>query len=83
VVFEFLRKHGDENAIGACVAALDDSSEFVRDQAHRALRRITGEDFGYRPLASATRRSSAQWRWRMWWKKEQRFLKDLRRRARE
>jgi len=76
-VYRHFHRFGDDRVIGACVHALGDENEFVRDYANRALERITGEDFDFRPLASKSRRVEAATTWSQWWKKEQRDLEEM------
>lgn len=76
--FRLLSDFGDDRAIDAAIDALTDSNEFVREHAHRALRRITHEDFGYKPFASPRHRENRADRWRRWWDAEKALLEELR-----
>ena len=69
---------GDESVIEACIEALTDSNEFVRDFAGKTLERVTHEDFGYQPEASPRRREQAQEKWRKWWASEKDELEKSR-----
>lgn len=77
-VFRLFHSIGDDRVIEPCIDALSDPNEYVRDYAHRSLVRLTGESFGYRPLASPSRRELARAKWRRWWVAEKRALQDLR-----
>ena len=76
-VFELIRRFGDDSAIDASIQALGDENDFIRDNAHRALRRITGENFGFRPMGAANSRRRSQADWKRWWKKEKKLLEKL------
>ncbi|MEM7232483.1 MAG: hypothetical protein AAF517_09930 [Planctomycetota bacterium] len=82
-VFKLFYSFADEKVVDDCIDALTDSNEYVRDYAHRALRRITDEDFGFKPFSSPRRRERAAGKWRRWWKKEQETLSELSDQARE
>jgi hypothetical protein len=69
-VMRLFHEIGDESVVEACIAALTDSNEFVRDLAGKTLQRVTDEDFGYQPEASPRRRELAQEKWRKWWASE-------------
>ena len=58
----------DRRAIPRLVQDLDDNDPAVRFAAINALRRITGEDFGYRYYDSAYDRRPAVARWQLWLK---------------
>ena len=72
---------GDDRVIEPCIGRLVDSNEYVRDYAHKALVRVTGEGFGYRARATPRRRELAQRKWKAWWAKEEKELEDSRRSA--
>jgi hypothetical protein len=76
-VFRLFNAFGDERVIDACIDALLDPNEFVRDNAHRALTRITHEDFGFQPLANPRRREHDQQKWRRWWREEKALAEEL------
>ena len=76
-VFSVFQSAGDDRVIEASIDALGDTNEYVRDYAQRTLKRVTGEDFGYKPFASPRRRENAVEKWRKWWKKEQAELEKL------
>lgn len=61
---------GDERVVQACIDALVDSNEYVREYADKALKRITGEEFRYAPFGSPRRREQGQKKWASWWRKE-------------
>lgn len=52
---------------GDLIVALDDPQPLVREVAHSILVLRTGQDFGFRPDASATARAEAVGKWRAWW----------------
>jgi hypothetical protein len=76
-VFRLFESFGDERVIEACIEGLTDGNEYVRDYAHRALQRLTQEDFGYRPFASPRQRESRAEKWSDWWAKEKAALEAL------
>ena len=76
-VFRLFHSFGEDGVIEECIEALVDSNEYVRDYAHRVLKRVTGEKFGYKPLASPRRRESAQKKWKKWWAEEKELLAEL------
>lgn len=57
-------EHGDTAPIHALVDLLEDSDDVVRMVAIHSLRRLCGEDFGYRYYADAPERAAAVLRWR-------------------
>ncbi|HEX4052744.1 MAG TPA: HEAT repeat domain-containing protein [Tepidisphaeraceae bacterium] len=58
----------DHRAIPRLVLDLDDKDSAVRFAAINALRRITGEDFGYRYYDNELDRRPAVMRWQKWLK---------------
>lgn len=58
----------DRSALPLLVERLEDDSPDVRMFAIEALRRMTGEDFGYRFYADEMDRAKAVKRWRKWLK---------------
>ena len=76
-VFRLFHALGDDTVIEVCIEALVDSNEYVRDFSHRALRRITGENFGYKPFASPRRREGVYKKWKKWWDEEQALLDEI------
>ncbi len=57
----------DAAAIPALIDHLGDPDPVVRLSAHEALKRRTGQDFGYAPWAEINERAAAAERWRQWW----------------
>jgi HEAT repeat protein len=55
---------GNAQSVGALVDLLEDPDPGVRMYAILALRRLTGEDYGYRFYESVTQRNLAVARWR-------------------
>src|SRR4051812_27803877 len=53
-----------EVAVPALIARLDDPDPVVRLSAHEALRKRTGQDFGFLPWAEPAERGKAIARWR-------------------
>lgn len=65
---------GDLNvpaAVGPLIDALEDGEAAVREAALGALRRITGKDLRFDPLAGEAERAKRVKAWREWWTKEQ------------
>ena len=56
----------DKSVLPLLVERLEDTDADVRLFAINALRKITGQDFGYRYYASLAGRSEAVLRWRKW-----------------
>ena len=77
-VFRLLSEFGDERAVDACIEALSDPNEYVRDFANRTLERVTQKSFGYVAQASPRRRETAQQKWKKWWEEEKRELEKSR-----
>ena len=73
-VFRLLSEFGDERAVDACIEALSDPSEYVRDLANKTLERVTQKSFGYLAQASPRRRETAQDKWKKWWEEEKETL---------
>jgi HEAT repeat protein len=66
-------KKEDRSAVPALIPLLHDSEEFVSLAAKTTLVRLTGEDFGPAPGASADDRARAAADWRGWWQSEGRL----------
>lgn len=77
--FRILEEVGDDRAIEACLDGLSDSNEYARDYANKALRRITGQDFGFVAVAAPRRREFAEAKWREWWEREKKSRSESRR----
>lgn len=58
---------GDRRAVPYLIEALQHDAADVRLFAIASLRKITGQDFGYRPWAPVPQRDAAVERWRLWW----------------
>jgi hypothetical protein len=69
-VMRLFHSFGDQRVIDAAITGLLDDNEYVRDSANKALKRITGEDFGYQASASPRRRENGHDKWADWWAKE-------------
>jgi hypothetical protein len=65
-------------AIPALIDRLEDPDPVVRLSAHEALRRRTGEQFGFVPWADTAERARAVTRWRSWWTGRQAGLANSR-----
>jgi hypothetical protein len=65
-------------AIPALIDRLDDPDPVVRLSAHEALRRRTGQQFGFVPWADPAERAQAVARWRSWWTGRQASLAQSR-----
>lgn len=76
-IFRLFNDFGNDTVIDACIEALLDSNEYVRDAANKTLERITRENFGYQPAASPKRRELAHAKWKKWWEKEEAELKKV------
>jgi HEAT repeat protein len=61
----------DSAAIPALLDRLGDPDPVVRLSAHEALKRRTGQDFGYVPWAEISERTAAAARWKHWWTNKQ------------
>ena len=66
--------HPDAVAIPALIDRLEDDDPVVRLSAHTALRRRTGQQFGFLPWAEPDERARAVARWRSWWTGHQGIL---------
>jgi hypothetical protein len=58
----------NQAALPRLVTDLEDSDAAIRFAAINALRRMTGEDFGYRYYENAPARRPAVLRWKLWLK---------------
>ena len=61
---------GAKSAVGDLIEALEDEQSPVREAAFVALRGLTGEDFGFEPVAAPAERAKKVKLWREWWKKD-------------
>ena len=59
-------ERSDQRAVSLIVDRLEDEDEAVRLVAITSLKKLTGEDRGYRPFDSLYRRDQAVQRWRAW-----------------
>lgn len=82
-VMRLFHSFGDQQVLEPAIEGLLDDNEYVRDLAHKALKRISGEDFGYQPNASPRRREAAQRKWAEWWESEKKLLAEERKLAGE
>lgn len=57
----------DRQAVGLLIDRLSDPEDDVRFFSHIALRKITGQDFGWQPWQPQTVRREAVRQWRAWW----------------
>jgi hypothetical protein len=57
----------DSVAIPALIGRLDDNDPVVRLSANEALRKRTGQDFGFVAWADPAERAPAVARWKAWW----------------
>ncbi len=55
-----------KDAVPELIELVADSNAAIRREAHRALRLLTGEDFGPADDATVTEQVVAQQRWRRW-----------------
>lgn len=58
---------GDKDALPSLIKALWDEDPAVQTAVDRALRKITGKDAGFFPLADPEDRGKALRRWEQWW----------------
>lgn len=65
-------------AIPALIDRLEDTDPVVCLSAHEALRRRTGQQFGFLPWADPAERARAVTRWRSWWAGQQAALGNSR-----
>ena len=56
-------------AVPALIDALEDDESAVREAAMVALQAITGQRFGFEPIASPAERAKRVKEWRDWWKR--------------
>jgi hypothetical protein len=82
-VMRLFHSFGDQQVIQSAIEGLLDENEYVRDFANKALKRITGEDFGFLASASPRRREVAQKKWADWWQAEKKLLADERKKGSE
>ena len=61
-------------AVPALIDRLEDDDPVVRLSAHEALRRRSGQQFGFLPWADPAERARAVTRWRSWWTVRQRAI---------
>lgn len=80
--FRILEEVGDDHAIDACLDGLADTNEYAREYANKALKRITGQDFGFVAVAAPRRREFAETKWREWWEREKKSRTESRRAGR-
>jgi hypothetical protein len=55
-------------AVPFLLGALSSGSDAVRAECHEHLKKISGKDFGFDPLATREEREAAVDRWRKWWR---------------
>jgi HEAT repeat protein len=77
-VMRLFHSFGDQQVIDAAIQGLLDENEYVRDFANKALKRITGEDFGYQSGAFPKRREIAYQKWVKWWEAEKKTMEEER-----
>ncbi len=77
-VMRLFHSFGDDRVIEPAIGGLLDDNEYVRDFAGKALRRITGEDFGFQAGASPRRREASHRKWTTWWEAEKKSLEETR-----
>ncbi len=77
-VMRLFHSFGDDRVIEPAIAGLLDDNEYVRDYAGKALKRITGEDFGFQAGASPRRREASHRKWTSWWEAEKKSLEETR-----
>jgi hypothetical protein len=63
----FGRGESDAAAIPVLIDRLSDDDPVVRLASHEALKKRTGQDFGYLPYAEGDELNGAVGRWRQWW----------------
>jgi hypothetical protein len=61
----------DEVAVPALIERLGDPDAVVRMTAQEALKRRTGQDFGFVPWEEPAAQAEAIARWRAWWESQQ------------
>ncbi len=57
--------------IPALIGRLDDPDTVVQLSANEELKRVTGQDFGFRAWNDLEERRAAVERWRSWWNRRQ------------
>lgn len=62
---------GDQSATPELIVMLESSDPAERMLADGALRRLTGQDFGYRHFDPEWKRAEAADAWRRWWQEQQ------------
>ena len=72
IVMRFFSEYADDDTevIEACLDTLGDDSVYVRGYAVQALRRLTKQNFGFRPKSSSRARARGRENWSIWWKVE-------------
>jgi hypothetical protein len=73
---EVLGNIREEKAIDYLIRILGDPDRFVRDESSKALRKITGKNFGFDPFSSPQNREAAAKKWEEWWEKEKQKQKE-------
>lgn len=63
----FGQQHSDAAAIPALIDRLTDDDPVVRLASHEALKKRTGQDFGYLPYAEGDELTASVQRWKQWW----------------
>jgi len=57
----------DATAIPVLIDRLSDDDPVVRLASHEALKKRTGQDFGYQPYVEGDELTSSVARWKQWW----------------
>lgn len=57
----------DATAIPVLIDRLSDDDPVVRLASHEALKKRTGQDFGYQPYVEGDELASSVGRWKQWW----------------
>lgn len=65
-----------EKATEQLIGKLRDPDRFVRKEAGEALKKTTGQNFGFDPFASSQNRDVSIKRWEEWWEKEKETKKQ-------
>ena len=63
----FGRSEPDSAAIPVLIRRLTDDDPVVRLSSHEALKKRTGQDFGYLPYAEGDELNTSVSRWQQWW----------------
>ena len=63
----FGRSEPDSAAIPVLISRLTDDDPVVRLASHEALKKRTGQDFGYLPYAEGDELNTSVSRWQQWW----------------